>query len=168
MMAYKSVQKRLQNQNMYKPKTFPIALDSALNCENYTSALLRRSKVQCVSSLHLDGIPLLERVVQDARRVDDLPPQVLVIGVPHEERLGGEGVGLHLDVGARYLVDEARLADVGEAGYQDGPRVRVDGWKTTEMLTDLQFGVKSIVISTLLNVIANCKLQPVNLSQFGI
>ena len=104
-------------------------------------------------------------MVQDARRVDDLPPQVLVVGVPHEERLGGEGVGLHLDVGARYLVDEARLADVGEAGYQDGPRVRVDGWKTTEMLTDLQFGVKSIVISTLLNVIV---LPPVNLSQFGI
>ena len=76
-------------------------------------------------------------MVQDARRVDDLPTQVLVVGVPHEERLGGEGVGLHLDVGARYLVDEARLTNVGEAGYQDGPRVRVDGRKATEVLTDL-------------------------------
>ena len=104
-----------------------------------------------MSSLHLDGIPLLERVVQDARCVDDLPPQVLVIGVPHEERLGGEGVGLHLDVCASYLVDETRLANVGEASYQDGPRVRVDGWKATEVLADLQFGVQLTILYVLLS-----------------
>ena len=105
-----------------------------------------KSSIGLHSSLHLDGVALLEGVVEDARRVDDLPPQILVVGVAHEERLGGEGVGLHLDVRTRYLVDEARLAHVGEAGDQDGPRVRVDGGKTTEVLADLQFGLKCLLI----------------------
>ena len=32
--------------------------------------------------LHLDGVALLERVVEDARRVDHLPTQVFVVRVP--------------------------------------------------------------------------------------
>ena len=96
-----------------------------------------KSSIGFHSSLHLDGVALLERVVEDARRVDDLPPQILVVGVAHEERLGGEGVGLHLDVRARYLVDEARLAHVGKAGDQDGPGIWIDGGKTTEVLANL-------------------------------
>ena len=44
--------------------------------------------------LHLDGVALLEGVVEDAGGVDDLPPQVAVVAVADEERFGGEGVGL--------------------------------------------------------------------------
>ena len=77
-------------------------------------------------------------MVEDTWRVDDLPPEVLVVRVTHEERLGGKGVGLHLDIGARYLVDEARLANVGESRDQDGPRVWVDGRKAAEMLPHLK------------------------------
>lgn len=42
--------------------------------------------------LHLDGVHLLEGVVQDTGCVDDLPSEVLVVHVSDEERLGGEGV----------------------------------------------------------------------------
>ena len=73
-----------------------------------------KSSVGLHSSLHLDGVALLEGVVEDARRVDDLPPQILVVGVAHEERLGGEGVGLHLHISSRDLVDEAGLANIGK------------------------------------------------------
>ena len=44
--------------------------------------------------LHLDGVALLEGVVEDAGGVDDLPPQVAVVAVADEEGLGGEGIGL--------------------------------------------------------------------------
>ena len=37
-----------------------------------------------------------------------------------------------------YLVDEGRLADVGEPGDDDGPGVGVDGRQTAQMLTDLK------------------------------
>ena len=53
--------------------------------------------------LHLDCVSLLERVVEDSRRVNHLPSQVLVVCVAHVERFGSESVGLHIDVGASYL-----------------------------------------------------------------
>ena len=37
--------------------------------------------------LHLDRVPLLQGVVQDAGRVNDLPTQVLVVRVTDVERL---------------------------------------------------------------------------------
>lgn len=42
--------------------------------------------------LHLDGVHLLKRVIQDTGSVDDLPSEVLVVHVSDKERLGGEGV----------------------------------------------------------------------------
>ena len=47
-----------------------------------------------------------------------------MVGVTHEERLGGEGVGLHVDVGASELVHEGRLTHVGIAAENHGPEVR--------------------------------------------
>ena len=87
--------------------------------------------------LHLDGVALLERVVEYAGRVDHLPAQVLVVGVTDVERLGGERVGLHLDVGERDLVEKARLAHVGKAADEQCARVRVDGRQAGQVLTNL-------------------------------
>ena len=69
----------------------------------------------------------------------------------YEQVLRSESIRLYIDIGIRDIIDEARLADVGEAGYQDGPCVRVDGGEATEVLTDLQFGVKSLIMSILFN-----------------
>ena len=66
-----------------------------------------------------------------------LPSQVLVVGVSDEEALGGEGVGLDFDVGARDFVDERGFADVGKSGDQDRSRVRVDRRQAGKMLTHL-------------------------------
>lgn len=87
--------------------------------------------------LHLDRVHLLERVVEHSRRVDDLPAQVLVVHVPNEERLGREGVRLHVDVGARHLVDERRLAHVRVAADEERARRRVDRRQTRHVLADL-------------------------------
>ena len=54
-----------------------------------------------------------------------------------EETLGGEGVRLDFDVGARDFVDEGRFADVGKTRDQNGARVRIDRRQTRQMLTDL-------------------------------
>ena len=43
-------------------------------------------------SLHFDGIPLVQRVVEDAGRVDDLPARVLVIGMTNEQTLSRERI----------------------------------------------------------------------------
>ena len=61
---------------------------------------------QCCDGLHLDGVSLFQRMVQDTGGVDDLPTQVLVVRVAHEQRLGRESVGLDLNIGTGDLVDE--------------------------------------------------------------
>ena len=87
--------------------------------------------------LHLDRVPLLERLVQHARRVEHLPAHVLVVHVADVQRLGGERVRLHVDVRARHLVHERRLADVGVAGDDDRPRRRVDRRQAHQVLAHL-------------------------------
>lgn len=87
--------------------------------------------------LHLDRVHLLERVVEHSRRVDDLPAKVLVVHVADEERLGREGVRLDVDVGARHLVDERRLADVRVAADEERARGRVDRRQARHVLAHL-------------------------------
>ena len=60
----------------------------------------------CRDTLHLDRVHLLEGVVEDTRGVNYLPSQVLVVQMADEERLGGEGVRLDVDVCAGDLIDE--------------------------------------------------------------
>ncbi len=51
--------------------------------------------------------------------------------------LGGEGVGLDLDVSPGDLVDEAGLSHIGKPADEQGPGVGIDGRQTTQVLTDL-------------------------------
>ncbi len=57
----------------------------------------------CLLYLHFNGVALLQRAVQYTGGVNDLPSQVLVVQVPHEQTLCGEGIGLHIDVCTRDL-----------------------------------------------------------------
>ena len=43
-----------------------------------------------------------------------LPTKILEVCVPHIEGLGGEGIGLDINVCSGYLVDETRFSDVWE------------------------------------------------------
>ena len=43
-----------------------------------------------------------------------LPSEILVVSVSHIQALGGEGVGLDLDIRTGDFVDEAGLADIWE------------------------------------------------------
>mmetsp|Transcript_45283 Transcript_45283/g.98246 ORF Transcript_45283/g.98246 Transcript_45283/m.98246 type:complete len:420 (-) Transcript_45283:60-1319(-) len=86
---------------------------------------------------HLDGIAVLQGVVQDTRGVDNLPPQVVVVHVPDVQRLGGERVGLDLHIGVGHNIHEAGLPDVGVPSHEEGPRVRVDGGQAPQVLSNL-------------------------------
>ena len=88
-------------------------------------------------ALHLNGVHLLMRVVEDSRGINDLPPHVTVIKVTDEERLGGEGVRLDVDVRASNLVNEGRLADIGVAADEECTGGRIDIGETGNVLTDL-------------------------------
>ena len=81
--------------------------------------------------LHLDGVHLLERVIEETGGVDGLKAKVPVIEMTDEETLGGEGVRLHVDVGAGDGAEEAGLADVGVTTDEKGAGVGVDGGETS-------------------------------------
>jgi hypothetical protein len=87
--------------------------------------------------LHLDGVPLLEWVVKNPRSINDLPPEVPVVHVPHKEGLGSERVRLDVDVGAGHLVHKRGLSDVGVPSDQEGASVGVEGGEAGEVLPDL-------------------------------
>lgn len=57
-------------------------------------------------TLHLDGVHLFERVVENSGSIDNLPSEVFVIHVSNEEGFRGESVGLNIDIGTGDLVDE--------------------------------------------------------------
>ena len=46
--------------------------------------------------------------------ISHLPSEILVVSVTHIQALGGEGVGLDLDIRTGDLIDEAGLADIRE------------------------------------------------------
>ena len=75
-------------------------------------------------------------MVQNSWGVDDLPPQVLVIHVPNEQRFSRERVRLDVDVCTSDLVHETAFSDVGIPAYDQGSRVGVNGGQTGQMLAD--------------------------------
>jgi len=52
------------------------------------------------NGLHLDRVALLQWVVQNSGGVNHLPAQVAVVHVSHIQRLGGERIGLDVDIGS--------------------------------------------------------------------
>ena len=64
-------------------------------------------------ALHFNRVHFLQRVVKDPRSIDDLPPQILVVKVTNEKRLGRKCVRLYIYVRTCDLVDEGRLPDIG-------------------------------------------------------
>ena len=101
---------------------------------------------QSSDSLHLDGVPVLQGVVQDPWRVHHLPAKVAVVQVTHKQRLGGEGVRLDFDVCPRDLVHEAGLPDVWEPAHEDGAGVGIDGGEPGEVLPHLLKVLEALVL----------------------
>ena len=87
--------------------------------------------------LHLNGVHLLERVVQDPWSVDDLPSEVLVVHMTDKEGFGGESVRLNIDIRPGNLVDERTLSDVWVTTDQEGTGVGIDRGQTRNVLSDL-------------------------------
>jgi hypothetical protein len=89
------------------------------------------------NGLHLNRVALLERVVQNSWSINDLPPQIFVVCVTHEQRFRCESIWLDFNVCSSDFVHEARLADIGETSDDQCARVGIDGWQTRQMLAHL-------------------------------
>jgi hypothetical protein len=87
--------------------------------------------------LHLNGVHLLQGVVENSGGVDSLESKVLVVEMSNVQGLGGESVRLNVDIGASDALEETGLSDVGVSTDQEGTGVGVNGRKTSQVLTDL-------------------------------
>lgn len=76
--------------------------------------------------LHLNGISLIQWVIEYSWRVDYLPTLILIISVTHEEVLRCESIGLHFHISIRNIVHETRLSHVGKTGYNESPCICID------------------------------------------
>mmetsp|Transcript_76981 Transcript_76981/g.124578 ORF Transcript_76981/g.124578 Transcript_76981/m.124578 type:complete len:257 (+) Transcript_76981:289-1059(+) len=88
-------------------------------------------------SRHLDGVTVLQRMIQDSRRVDDLPLHVVVVQVADKQRLCGESIGLHIHICLGHNVHEGGLAYVWVARQDQGPRRWIDRRQAPQVLPDL-------------------------------
>mmetsp|Transcript_9210 Transcript_9210/g.22947 ORF Transcript_9210/g.22947 Transcript_9210/m.22947 type:complete len:243 (+) Transcript_9210:1379-2107(+) len=73
-------------------------------------------------------------MIEDSRGVDDLPPHVVVVQVADEERLCGEGVGLHIYASIGDYVHEGRLSYVRIASKDQCARRGVDRRQPAQVL----------------------------------
>lgn len=89
------------------------------------------------NGLHLDRVHLLNGVVEDTRRVNDLPFVVQLVTVAQEQRLGREWLVLHVDVGTCYRIHETGLAHVGLPDDEQRAVLGIDCWQTAHVLSNL-------------------------------
>lgn len=88
-------------------------------------------------SLHLNCVAFVKGMVQNSGRVKHLPASVFVIAVTNKQILSGESIRLHINVGLGDIVDEGRLADIGETGDDQSARGCVNLGQTRQVLSDL-------------------------------
>lgn len=98
--------------------------------------------------LHLNGVHLLKRVIENTWGIDGLEAEVLVIEVADEQGLGGESVWLNIDIGSGDTSQERGLSDVWITADQEGSGVWVYRWETSQMLADL-IQVQERILKTL-------------------
>ncbi len=60
-------------------------------------------------TLHLDGVHIVERMIQNARRINHLPSDITIVHVTDMQRFGRESVRLHFHVGASELMRQINL-----------------------------------------------------------
>ena len=77
-------------------------------------------------SLHLDRVSLVERMIQNTWRVNNLPSGVLVVSVTDEQVLGCESIRLHINISIRDIIDEAGLSDIWETSHNQSSRVCIN------------------------------------------
>ena len=65
-------------------------------------------------------------MVKDAWRINHLPASIFIVSVSDEEVLSCERVGLDVDIRICNIIDEAGLADIGEASYDQCACVSVN------------------------------------------
>ena len=100
------------------------------------------------NTLHLDRVHLLQGMIQHSRGIDNLPSEVLVVHVTDKERLGGESVGLNVDIRSSDLVDKGRLSNVRVSADEESSGSGVDGRKTGHVLSDLLEIGEGILLSS--------------------
>jgi hypothetical protein len=88
-------------------------------------------------TLHLNGVHLLKRVIQNTGGIDGLEAEILVVEVTDKQTLCGESIGLNVDIGTSNALEETRLSDVGVTADKQCSSVGVDRRQTAEMLADL-------------------------------
>ena len=65
-------------------------------------------------------------MIKNAWRIDHLPACILIVSVADEEILRRESIGLDIDIRICNIIDEAGLADIGEASYDQCACVSVN------------------------------------------
>lgn len=76
-------------------------------------------------------------MIQYPRRIDHLPPQILIIRMPDVQALRRERVRLHLDIRPRYFINKRTLPHVREPANDNRTSVRIYRRQTGQVLANL-------------------------------
>lgn len=73
--------------------------------------------------LHFNSVSLLQRLIQNAGRIDRLPTQIAIIKMTNVKRFGSERIWLNVDIGASQLIDKRRFSNIREATKKKSTKV---------------------------------------------
>lgn len=76
-------------------------------------------------------------MIKDSWGVDGLETKIFVIEMSNEQALGSESVWLNVYICLGDTSQETGFTDIWISADKESSGVRIDGWKTTEMLTNL-------------------------------
>lgn len=90
-----------------------------------------------VNRLHLNVVHLLSRTIKNTGSINSLESQVLVVEVTNVQRLGGESIGLDLNISSGDRSEEGRLTHIRVTANQQSSGIGINGRKTAQMLSNL-------------------------------
>jgi hypothetical protein len=86
--------------------------------------------------LHFNCVSLIQRSVQNTRRIDALNLDVLVLSVSYVEILCGKRHGGNFDLGSGHFVDQTRFTNIGITKEKNRGSERIDRRKSSNVFSN--------------------------------
>ena len=92
---------------------------------------------ECGDGLHFDRVSLIQRMIQNTGRINNLPTRIFIIRMTHEQALRRKSIGLHINIGISHIINQTRFTNIRIARQKERPRIRIDARQPAQMLPHL-------------------------------
>jgi len=92
---------------------------------------------ECSDGLHFDRVSLIQRVIQNTGRINNLPARIFIIRMTHEQALRSESIRLHINIGISHIINQTRFTNIRIARQNERARIGINARQPSQMLPHL-------------------------------